>query len=181
MKIALDNNSTLLINRSENPASPREYFRVWTWVSNYRNFNGDENADKSVLDFYFKNRTEEIYQDKDIIIVPVYAYIHSGISLSTKRFNDKWDSGIFAVAYLKKSENPERFDVISKELSIGINDLSLEVSELQDYLNGEVYSVERLDNESQESMHYCDDLYGFSACYDYVLSEYGIEISELDI
>lgn len=181
MEIALDNNSTLLINRNENPSSPREYFRVWTWVSNYRNFNGDEDADTSILDFYFKNRTEEIYQDKDIIIVPVYAYIHSGISLSTKRFNDKWDSGIFAVAYLKKSENPERFDVISKELSIGINDLSLEVSQMQDYLNGEVYSVERLDNESQESLDYCDDIYGFADLSEYVRSEYGVDVNYAEI
>lgn len=181
MEIALDNNSTLLINRNENPSSPREYFRVWTWVSNYRNFNGDEDADTSILDFYFKNRTEEIYQDKDIIIVPVYAYIHSGISLSTKRFNDKWDNGIFAVAYIKKSENPERFDVISKELSIGINDLSLEVSQMQDYLNGEVYSVERLDNESQESLDYCDDIYGFADLSEYVRSEYGVDVNYAEI
>lgn len=180
MEIALDNNTTLLINRSENPVSPREYFRVWTWVSNYRKFNGDENADKSILDFYFKNRTEEIYQDKNIIIVPIYAYIHSGISLSTKRFNDKWDSGIFAVAYLKKSENPERFDAISKELSIGV-DLSVEVSQLQDYLNGEVYSVERLDDESQESLDYCDDIYGVADLSEYVRSEYGVEVNYAEI
>ena len=85
------------------------------------------------------------------------------------------------MAYLKKSENPERFDVISKELSIGINDLSLEVSQMQDYLNGEVYSVERLDNESQESLDYCDDIYGFADLSEYVRSEYGVDVNYAEI
>jgi hypothetical protein len=75
------------------------------------------------------------------IIVPVYMYDHSGISLSTRRPSCSWDSGQLgfiycsvakAKEYLGKTDDNEAITLANKILKD-------EVSIYNQYLNGEVY------------------------------------------
>lgn len=88
-----------------------------------------------------------------VFIIPIYAYIHSGISLSLTRdgqFLDRWDSGLAGYALYKKKPSKE--------------DVALLAQYVKDYNNiqcGLAYSVKLFDEFEQpiDSIDYiCDTL-----------------------
>lgn len=69
---------------------------------------------------------------------PVYRYEHSGVALSLRDFNDRWDSGMIGWAYI--NPDAETWEGMEpKEIIAG------HLSELAKWMNGEVYGyiVER--------------------------------------
>ena len=70
---------------------------------------------------------EEIY-DK-FIILPLYAYVHSQIRISTTGFNCSWDSGQIGFIYCSKNRAKEWTNYTEKELYSGTSDREPEVGE----------------------------------------------------
>lgn len=113
------------------------------------------------------------YEDvqKAYIKLPVYAYIHSGITLSTSNesypFNDRWDSGLLGwiVAFkndILKEYSCKRITKKIKEKAIAL--LKAEVEEYSKYLEGDCWGWQiRQDGEVIDS------------CYGYIGKEYAIE------
>lgn len=75
------------------------------------------------------------------IILPVYMLDHSGITLKTTPFNDRWDSGLLGYIYVTKQKlTDENMSHFAKEQIESI--LKNEVELYSEYLNGEVYGYE---------------------------------------
>ena len=113
----------------------------------YNNMNGWS----EFIDAYLKhNYSEE--EIKNSVIVPIFMYDHSGISLSTTPFNCKWDSGMvgFIHGIANKVLNEQEVRKI----------LIKEVDDYNDYLQNGTYEVEIWeDGEFQEShIHYTPDV-----------------------
>ena len=99
--------------RDNMPINPREDFNYCT-ICYVRNrylgsseYDDDRDfADSDDLVDYLaglKNRGTEF------VSVPLYAYVHSGITISTGSFGDPWDSGCFGVAVCTKEQVVEAF------------------------------------------------------------------------
>lgn len=142
-KSATKDNITLNIYYDENAESPREWDNLGTITA--------KNSRYNLSDI-------EAYKDfnrKDSIYLPVYAYIHSGITISTSPFSCPWDSGQIGYIYVSKDKVRKEFNVkkITKKIREQvIKILNSEIKVYDLYLKGEVYGYEIIeDNEVIES------------------------------
>lgn len=117
---------------SYNP-NPREDDNLGEMVCFHRRYNlGDKTEFERPFDFqvYAENNQNDI-----CCILSLYLYDHSGITISTTPFADKWDSGQVGYIYCTKEKakkfglNPENYDEIEKQLQA-------EVKAYDDYLTG---------------------------------------------
>lgn len=98
--------------------------------------------------------------NSDNIVLPVYAYIHSGIALNTSGFSCPWDSGQSGCIFVSKAKVREFFGVkriTTRTLNRVITCLKSEVEEFSKFLNGEVYGYILRDDDGRE----IDSCYGF--------------------
>jgi hypothetical protein len=103
---------------------------------------------------------QDIIRDENVLYLPVYALVHSGIELSTSPFNDPWDSGQSGIIYIKKDDAKKLW--AKKEWSDDLRDpiekaLRQEVEEFGAYLAGRVYGWRILD----DSGNVLDASYGY--------------------
>ena len=116
---------TYSIEVDEHPESPRDMFSQLgeiLYVSN-RYVLGDKEVDRYSLQEFIEN-------DEGYIWLPVYAYIHSGVMLSTGAFSCPWDSGQCGVIRVSEEKILEDF---------GVQDISNELREtVKDGLRGEI-------------------------------------------
>lgn len=83
-----DNGYTLQIYRDEYAENPREWENLGKMVCWHRRYNlGDKHDYDSPQDFC----ESEEYKSA-LVILPVYLYDHSGITISNSDFGDRWDS-----------------------------------------------------------------------------------------
>jgi len=93
--------------------------------------------------------------------LPVYAYVHSGITIRTGAFGDPWDSGQSGFAYLTKE------DIEREGISDPAKYIEGFVETFDQYLRGDVYGYEILvDDEEVDS---CWGLFGL----DYAIKKMG--------
>lgn len=133
------NGYTIHIKRDINDGDgPRDWDNMGTMICFHRRY---ELGDKHVF-------TQEGFDGwlatnkDDIIVLPLYLYDHSGITISTVPFNDHWDSGKIGYIYMTKAKAREEFGwkVVTKRRRDKILDcLRGEVETYDQYLRGEVY------------------------------------------
>lgn len=98
--------------------------------------------------------------NKHYIILPLYLYDHSGITISTGPFFDPWDSGRIGIIYISKEKAKKEFDWknINSHRKLQIeNCLESEVKLYDDYLTGNVYGYVVKDPNEKE----VDSCWGF--------------------
>lgn len=94
-------------------------------------------------------------------VFPLYAYIHSGVSLSINRnnypFNDRWDVSYrgFVLVRQQKGWSYHRSKALKSAESV--------VEEWNTYLSGEVYGYKIFD-QSQNELDSCWGYYGLKYC-----------------
>ncbi len=95
--------------------------------------------------------------DKHFIILPLYLYDHSGITISTGKFSCPWDSGqvgfIYCTMERARDEWGEKYNpgITDDEIrEKAINYLQYEVKTYDDYLNGSVYGYETKDPDGED-------------------------------
>jgi len=86
--------------------------------------------------------------DKEFVSLPVYAYIHDSVTISTGQFSCPWDSGQCGIIYAKRN-NPE-FEGDDDEL---VECLEAEVKSFDRYLRGDVWGFETYKVETCEHGH----------------------------
>lgn len=158
---------TIRIKPDENAESPRGGFfdNVGTILYTSTRYTlGDKQVDRDEI--------TAIANDPDNIVLPVYAYIHSGIRLSTGPFSCPWDSGQCGIIYCTKARAVKEWGkklctqtVIEKAKRY----LEGEIETFNQYLSGEVvgYTVEGPLCEDSCWGFYPDEKGG----YDYAISE----------
>jgi hypothetical protein len=180
----LSGNRELKIVSDFDVESPREWSNMGTMLCFHKRYNlGDENP-YNMNDFdswmEFKERLEK---DHDIaIILPIFMYDHSGITISTSLeypYNDRWDAGQVGFIFVTKEKIREEYSVkhvTKKTLQKALTYLLGEIEVYDLYLRGEVYGFQLVElskcsecGESHEET--IDSCYGF---YGYDIRKNGI-------
>lgn len=148
----------------QDPISPRENDNAGTIVGWHRNYNlGDEQPSQDPQEW----REQYEVENPKALIIPVYMYDHSGISLSTGAFSCPWDSGqvgYIVISHEKMMQewgNPgddeQRIQAMHDKAT---ECLTAEVEEYSSYLNGDVYGYTITDANGDE-VHACWGFIGF--------------------
>jgi hypothetical protein len=137
---------TIRVVPDEDPTDPREWDNLGTIVyTSHRYYLGDERVTPDEI--------AELEAREDVIALPVYAYIHGGVSLSTGPFGCRWDSGQCGIVYVEHDAVRREYKAEPDEVRDRVLDvLRAEVDTFSRYLGGEVvgYVIE-LDGEPVES------------------------------
>lgn len=99
-------------------------------------------------------------EGRGTVILPLYLYDHSGISMSTGAFSCRWDSGQVGFILANKKSILEEFGgkIVTKKLRERIEGiLEGEVETYTKYLEGDVYGFVIEDEEGE----HIDSCYGF--------------------
>lgn len=107
----------------------------------------------------FREWAEEPEQS-DLLILPLYLYDHSGITISTGRFNDPWDSGQVGWIYMTPETLQKEFHGDREK---GLSCLKSEVDSYDQYLRGDVYWYAILDSDG-DTIDSCGGMYGYDYC-----------------
>ena len=167
---------TLKIYIDPDPVNPRtEFDNFGHMVCFHRRYDlGDPDHGISSKDFDSWDELEEyLIQEKGaVLILPLYLYDHSGITIRTYSFNDHWDSGMVGFIYATNDDILKNWMV--KEVTQDLKDQALrlmqgEVKEYDDYLTGNVYGYE-LEDENGEFVDSCWGFFGDNA-EDYIRSD----------
>lgn len=154
-------NLTLELYRDNNPSNPRDWDNVGTMVCWHTRYNlGDVNGkkaygDPSKFDVWWKTN------GKGGVILSLYLYDHSGITMRTQPFSCPWDSGQVGYIYttketvIKEWGKNGKFTHSSKAKALKY--LEAEVKTYDQYLCGDVYGYVIEDSQSQR----IDSCWGF--------------------
>jgi hypothetical protein len=133
-------------------------------------------GDKHEYDRDDYNSWDELYNAIDrkedaSVILPLYLYDHSGITMSTSSFNDRWDSGqVGFIVATKKAirENWGVKKVTEKMREKAEKMLISEVNEYDQYLTGDVYGYRifdlGMDGKKGDEVDACWGYYGEDNC-----------------
>lgn len=92
-----------------------------------------------VGDVEVESLSEWFDDNKDLYKLPVYFLSHGGLTISTKPFNDRFDSGLLGYIFVKYDEN------LSYDIIAGI--LENEITILNEYLQGNVFGYQIKEGE----------------------------------
>ena len=158
-------NIRLEIVQDENPQNPRSLdytdgniVKMICFHSRY------DLGDKHDYNFHDYSSWEEMESDiirkeKPFVIQRMYLYDHSGITIATKPFGCRWDSGQVGFAIITKEMMRETFNikrVTKKWFDKAVEYLNGEVETFDQYLTGDVYGFEVYEDDEQ-----IDSCWGF--------------------
>lgn len=89
-----------------------------------------------------------ILSDRNNIVLPVFMYDHSGISINTTGFSCPWDSGQVGIVYCSKEKAVEEFGnkrCTAMVRAAAIACMISDVKSVDDYLTGNVWGYRVLD------------------------------------
>jgi len=103
---------------------------------------------------------------KHAVILPLYLYDHSGLSISTNSFGDPWDSGHVGYIYMTRATVVKEYGGFGEdEQARARKTLQYEVEEYDQYLTGDVWGViiEESDpvEEDEDAWTEVDSCWGF--------------------
>ena len=173
---------TIKIIHDPNPENPRDYDNLGTMACWHRRYRlGDKHDHDDPRDLLIdlcevSGETDLSINDlvaravKRAVILPLYLYDHSGITMNTTGFHSPWDSGQVGYIYVTFEDIRKEYGVtrVSKNLRAKITDhLRQELATYDHYLTGNCYGfVVEKDDEEVESC------WGFLGDYDgYCLAE----------
>ena len=145
---------TVRIVQDEEPMNPRKeydnfgHMRCW-----HRHYSLGDNNTMSVEE---GKELAELVEKQGGIVLSLYLYDHSGITMRTSSFSCPWDSGQVGFIYCDKDDIRKNWGVkrVTKKLLKQAKEiLEAEVEEYDSYLTGECYGfiIEDPDNEHLDS------------------------------
>ncbi len=160
----------LYVEQDEYPMNPR---KEWDNVSVFAFFHnrytlGDENSGIDDKDYNVWGEMEKAIMKKAAIVVPVYMYDHSGITIRAGRgFGDidsgRWDWGQIGFAFITKAkmktECPVKGKTEREEWARKVIDSEVKVYD--EYLRGDVYEY-RIEDEDGDIVDSCSGMFGDS-------------------
>jgi hypothetical protein len=98
------------------------------------------------------------YLSDSYLILPLYLYDHSGITINTTGFSCPWDSGQIGWSFVSNDKIKEEYGIINNEtLARAENVLKAEIKDYDYYISGECYGYRLLGNG--------DEMF---SCYNYL-------------
>jgi len=150
----------LKIVRDPDPESPREWDNLGTMVCWHDRYKLGDEQPKGSPQGWREELTEPV------IILPLYLYDHSGITMSTGAFSCPWDSGQVGYIYITLEDVRKEYKVkrVSPQLRKRVEGyLRNEVETYDMYLRGDVwgYQTEELCGECGQEKDVVDSCWGF--------------------
>lgn len=150
--------NTVEITQDEFTANPREDFdNFGTMVCWHRRYSlGDDQPSATPTEY-------ENILPKGSVVLPLYLYDHSGITMKTTPFSCPWDSGQVGFIYVTPEKIREEYSVkrITKKIIEKCKAVLVsEVATYDSYISGEVYLVVEKD-ENGEVVDSCGGYYGY--------------------
>jgi hypothetical protein len=160
----------LKIERDEDPMNPRtEWDNLGTMVCFHKRYDLGDKTDYRSKDYDSWDELKQgiLENEGEVVILPLYLYDHSGITISTSPFGCNFDSGrigfIFVSNHKIKKEGIDETKVIEY--------LESEVKTYDKYLTGEVYRYSiyeietcSLGHEHRNFVEGCGGYYGEDEC-----------------
>jgi len=164
-EIKLLNQKVLRIIQDENPNDPREDDNLTKMVCFHNRYDLGDKHNYNKDDYNSWDELKKTIEDteKPVVILPLYLYDHSGITISTTEFTCKWDSGQIGFVYITNERINELGCVIENEETINdyikrlTRDLQEEVKQYDQFLQGDVYGFELIGPDGEE----IDSCWGF--------------------
>lgn len=165
IKQELKRDVILTIKSDESPENPREWDNISKMVCFHNRYSlGDKN---DLSSDYFNNWQElASYLIKELdakIILPLYLYDHSGITMSTGKFSCSWDSGQVGFIYYDKKTILNEYGIkrVTKKQKERLEKYLIgQVQTYDDYLTGNVYGFVLTDKITGEELDSCWGFYG---------------------
>jgi hypothetical protein len=185
---------TINVQRDDDPMNPRvDWDNLGTMVCWHRNYNlGDNrhgyetpNVFVHVLSCLYSEEATEYLTDEQIdrcwaevhkknVVLPLYLYDHSGITMSTTGFSCPWDSGQVGYIYISLEDIRKEYNwkLVTKTRRKQIEKyLTGEVEVYDHYLTGSVYGYTITKGEDEEDVDSCWGYFGYHTDDDgYMLS-----------
>ena len=115
----------------------KKWFAEYTFPAKLENSKGL--VSEGILENLPISNLQELAERKNIIL-PIYLYDHSGITINNSGFHCPWDSGQIGWIYASHDEVKENYGVINQEsLENAENLLRSETSTYDSYIRGECY------------------------------------------
>jgi hypothetical protein len=159
----------LEVVQDTDPESPRDWDNLGTMVCFHKRYELGDKTDYRTEDYDSWEELKEgiIKNEGEVVILPLYLYDHSGITISTSPFSCKFDSGRIGFIFVSKYK-------IKKE---GIDETKVEqylideVKTYDQYLTGDVwgynvYEITTCDkgHKHKELVESCYGYYGHDEC-----------------
>ena len=184
--------------------NPRELLNLGTMVCYHRAYNlGDNHEFKSIehliheMSNLYPDESFEYLTDAQLercrdaankknIILPLYLYDHSGITMNTTGFGCQWDSSQVGLIYISLEDVRKEYKKqrISKELRKRVHQyLTGEVEIYDHYLTGSVYGYTITKGKEQEDIDSCFGYYGLDYMIDNIKDaiEFDIKQTEMEL
>lgn len=146
---------TIEIIQDENSESPREWDNLTTMICFHKRYNLGDKHEIKHQDYSSWQEMEQAINKKyrPVIIKPIYLLDHSGITIATSNFNNRWDSGQIGFVLVSRKQALECFCV--KRITTEIKEkaerlLNAEVEAYDQYLRVDVYGYSVKDSEGEE-------------------------------
>ena len=164
------------IHQDESPESPRCWDNLGKMICFHSRYNLGDKHDYDHLDYngWDEQKNAIIKNENVCVILPLYLYDHSGITISTSPFSCRWDSGQIGWICVSKEQVRKEYNVkrITKEIIEKVTKvLEGEVETYDQYLTGDVYGYKifkvskcELGHEHKEELDSCWGYYGEDDC-----------------
>lgn len=171
-----DKKFRIKILQDETPSNPREDDNLGTMVCFHKRYNlGDKhNYRSSDFDSYEEVKKTIIKQENVGVILPLYLYDHSGITMNTTGFSCGWDSGQVGFIFISKEKMLNEYGgkIVTKKLKEKVTEyLKNEVNTYDQYLTGDVYGYKIFEvvtcsegHEHENELDSCWGYYGEDYC-----------------
>jgi hypothetical protein len=152
----LEDNTTLEVIQDDDAQDPREAWEpMGTMICFHKRYSLGDKHTYTADDFAnWEDMKKKLTRKLNIaVILPLYLYDHSGITMSTKPFGDPWDSGQVGFIYVTKTtvRNEYKVSRMSKKIIEKVTKCLLaEVETYDQFISGEVYGFKHYDAEGEE-------------------------------
>lgn len=152
-----DGGYKLQVFRDEYAESPREWDNLGKMVCWHRRYNlGDKHEYEDPQAFMESNEYKNAF-----VILPLYLYDHSGITMSNTDFGDRFDSGQVGYIFVTKEQAQKEFGgELNEKLAQRIKELLINETETYDnYLQGDCYGF-KITDEYNNELDACSGFFG---------------------
>ena len=169
--------SVLAIYNDDDPLNPRrEYDNVGHMICFNRSYDLGDKHDLKQDDF---NSWEDVKKHlikkcKAEIIMPLYILDHSGLWISTSKYDcdpGGWDTSFVGYIYVTKKEIECEWGTGEDAYEKATSYLGGEVADYNDYLTNNCYGYVEYAPDENGDWQYGDSCWGFLGDYDYILNE----------
>jgi hypothetical protein len=165
------------IEQDTNPESPRAWDNFGKMVCFHNRYNlGDEHEYRSGDYDGWAGLKEQLINDGAKVILPIYMYDHSGITISTAPFGCNFDSGQIGFIYCtaKDMESDGMAGTIDEDRAIVL--MKGEIETYDNYLRGEVYGYRIFEQEVCDKGHTHEEQ--LDSCWGYYSEEDALHEAE---